>query len=236
MNHHNFLFNDGVLMLRRLFTLIFVLELGIFIAVSLLNIHDQELLNAFKSEQQSITSQGLFSMIISIFPHNLMVATIEFIPVIGQIFFIISSVDTALIIAIEGSSLHTSGFFVFLSLAILPHTWLELPSYAVATSTSIYLLYLLKRRGSVLRSNITKVLFMYLFVVLELAVAGVFESTEIYFSRIYPAPDNVLYPLLLWIGAVPALYGLYRLYRKIDKNEYPRKEQLPEGVQEFQGQ
>lgn len=207
-------------MLRRLFILIFILEMAIFIAVSLLNVHDQSLLNAFKSEQQSITSQGIFAMILSIFPHNLLVATIEFIPVVGQIFFIISSVDTALIIAIEGTSVHTSGFFVFLSLAILPHTWLELPSYAVATSTSLYLMYLLKKRGKILKTNIRKVLYMYLFVVLELSIAGTFESTEIYFSRIYPSPDNIIYPLLLWIGAAPVLYGLYRLYRKIDLDEY----------------
>lgn len=223
MKGSNFFYKDGVLLLRRIFLVTFISEVAIFVIISSMKISDAALLAAFKSEQQSITSQGLVSMIFDIFPHNLLVATVEFIPIIGQLFFILSSVETSIIISIEGTSVHTSGLVVFFTLAILPHTWLELPSYAVATSTSIYLIYLLKKRGKILSKNIIKVPLMYLFVVLELAIAGTFESSEIYMSRIYPSPYNVLYPILLWIAAAPVLYLLVRLYRRIDEDEYPAR-------------
>ena len=223
MERGGFFIRNGVLQLRRLFLVIFLVEIGIFIAISSLSIHNQELLSAFKNEQQSIVTLSLPDMILEIFPHNLLVATIEFIPIIGQFFFLLSSVETSIIISIEGAGLHTSGLVVFFSLAILPHTWLELPSYAVATSTSIYLIYLLAKRGQILHSNIMKVVYMYLFVVLELAIAGTFESTEIYMSRIYASPYNIEYPLMLWIAAVPVIYLLIRLYRIIDRDEYVKK-------------
>ncbi len=223
MEGGGFFIRNGVLQLRRLFLVIFLLEIGIFVVISSLSIHNQELLSAFKNEQQSIVTLSLPDMILEIFPHNLLVATIEFIPIIGQFFFLLSSIETSIIISIEGAGLHTSGLVVFFSLAILPHTWLELPSYAVATSTSIYLIYLLVKRGSVLHSNIMKVVYMYLFVVLELAIAGTFESTEIYMSRIYASPYNVVYPMMLWIAAAPVIYLLIRLYRFIDRDEYVKK-------------
>ncbi len=223
MKGDGFFIRNGVLQLRRLFLVVFLVEIGIFIAISSLSIHNQVLLSAFKNEQQSIVTLSLPDMILEIFPHNLLVATIEFIPVIGQLFFLLSSIETSIIISIEGTSLHTSGLVVFFSLAILPHTWLELPSYAVATSTSIYLIYLLAKRGQILHSNIMKVAYMYLFVVLELAIAGTFESTEIYMSRIYASPYNIEYPLMLWIAAVPVIYFLIRLYRRIDRDEYVKK-------------
>lgn len=223
MEGGGFFVRNGILQLRRLFLVIFLLEIGIFVVISSLSIHNQELLNVFKNEQQSIVTRSLPDMILEIFPHNLLVATIEFIPIIGQLFFLLSSVETSIIISIEGTGLHTSGLLVFFSLAILPHTWLELPAYAVATSTSIYLFYLLIKRGSVLHSNIMKVVYMYMFVVLELAIAGTFESSEIYMSRTYSSPYDVVYPLMLWIAAVPVIYLLIRLYRRIDRDEYVRK-------------
>ena len=223
MDGGGFFIRNGVLQLRRLFLVVFLLEIGIFVVISSLSIHNQELLSAFKNEQQSIVTLSLPNMILEIFPHNLLVATIEFIPIIGQFFFLLSSIETSIIISIEGTGLHTSGLVVFFSLAILPHTWLELPSYAVATSTSIYLIYLLAKRGEILHSNIMKVLYMYLFVVLELAIAGTFESTEIYLSRVYASPYNLLYPMMLWIAAAPVIYLLIRLYRRIDRDEYIRK-------------
>jgi hypothetical protein len=79
-----------------------------------------------------------------------------------------------------------------------------------------------------------KVVYMYLFVVLELAIAGTFESTEIYMFRIYASPYNIEYPLMLWIAAVPVIYLLIRLYRRIDRDEYDRKiKNKPEDFTQF---
>ncbi|MEM4058074.1 MAG: stage II sporulation protein M [Thermoplasmata archaeon] len=220
MIQKGFLYKNGTLLLRRLFIITFIVEIGIFIAVSSLNIQNDALLAIFKSEQQSITSMSLIAMIFEIFPHNLLVATLEFIPFIGQILFVLSSAATALILALEGSSMHISGLFVLFSIAIFPHTWLELPSYAVATSTSIYLIYLIIKRGKILSDNINKVFYMYLFVVLELAIAAIFESSEILLLRNYPSMDGTILSIALWIPAAPVIYLLVKLYRKIDINEY----------------
>lgn len=220
MIQKRFLYINGNLLLRRLFIITFIIEIGIFIGVSSIYIQDNYLLSIFKSEQQSITSMSLIAMIFEIFPHNLLVATLEFIPFIGQLFFVLSSAATALILSVEGSSMHISGFFVFLSLAMLPHTWLELPAYAVATSTSEYLIYLIVKRGRILSDNIKKVFYMYLFVVFELVIAAIFESIEILLLRSYSSLDGTLFSIALWTPGIPVIYLLVKLYRKIDENEY----------------
>ncbi len=48
-----------------------------------------------------------------------------------------------------------------------------------------------------------------------------------------PAPDNILYPLLLWIPAVPVLYLLISLFRRINRDEYGKSEDTETGKNEF---
>ncbi|MEM0127848.1 MAG: hypothetical protein QXO03_02010, partial [Thermoplasmatales archaeon] len=93
------------------------------------------------------------------------------------------------------------------------HTWLELPSYAIAVSASIYLIYLLSKR-ELLRSKGFKVLYMYLFVIIELVIAATFESAEIVLQ------SRGLIVLLTWIAAVPVIYLLILLFRKMNRDEY----------------
>jgi uncharacterized membrane protein SpoIIM required for sporulation len=233
MKLDSFFFRNGVLMLRRLFLTAFLIEMLIYLVISALPISDPALLSQIQSEQSSVDSLSFIPMLFSIFPHNLFIATLEVIPIIGQFFFIFSSVETSLVIAVEGTSIHTSGIFVFITLALLPHTWLELPSYAVAAGSSIYLIYLIASRRTLLRAKIRKVLFMYLFVILELLVAGIFESAEIVMEQSLPAPDNILYPLLLWIPAIPVLYLLISLFRRINRDEYGKSEDTETGKNEF---
>ena len=57
MKGDGFFIRNGVLQLRRLFLVVFLVEIGIFIAISSLSIHNQVLLSAFKNEQQSIVTQ-----------------------------------------------------------------------------------------------------------------------------------------------------------------------------------
>ncbi len=220
MIQKEFLYKNGILLLRRLFIITFIVEIVIFIGVSCLSIQNNALLTNFKSEQHYIASMSFTAMIFEIFSHNLLVASLEFIPFIGQILFLLSSASTALILALEGTSMHISGVFVFLNLAIYPHTWLELPSYAVATSTSLYLIYLIVKRGRILSDNINKVFYMYLFVVLELAIAAIFESVEMLMLENYASMNGALWCLALWIPAAPVIYLLIKLYRIIDKDEY----------------
>ena len=233
MRPDSFFFRNGVLMLRRLFLSAFLIEMLIYIVISALPLSDPALLSLIQSEQNSVDSLSFIPMFFSIFPHNLLIATLEVVPLIGQFFFIYSSVETSVVIAVEGTSIHTSGIFVFITLALLPHTWLELPSYAVAAGSSIYLIYLIARRRDLLRAKIRKVLYMYLFVILELLVAGIFESAEIVMEQALPAPDNIIYPFLLWIPAIPVLYLLIRLFRRINRDEYGKNEDTGTGETGF---
>ncbi|MEM0127503.1 MAG: stage II sporulation protein M [Thermoplasmatales archaeon] len=210
---NTFFFHKGILMLRRLFLVTFIVEMALFAVLSSINFHSQILEQSITTERSSIVSGNIFSMILAIFPHNLLIATIEFVPIVGPLLFSVSTAVTSLTVATEAFYSHINGFFIFLSLAALPHTWLELPSYAIAVSASIYLIYLLSRR-ELLRPKWYKVPYMYLFVIIELAVAATFESAEIILE------SRGLVVLLTWIAAVPVIYFLILLFRKINEDEY----------------
>ncbi|MEM0127849.1 MAG: stage II sporulation protein M, partial [Thermoplasmatales archaeon] len=160
---NTFFFHNGILMLRRLFLVTFAVEMVLFAVLSSINYHSAILYESISTERSQIISNNILSMTFSIFPHNLLIATIEFVPVVGPLLFSLSTVVTSLTVASEAFYYHINGFLIFLSLAALPHTWLELPSYAIAVSASIYLIYLLSKR-ELLRSKGFKVLYMYLFV------------------------------------------------------------------------
>ncbi|MDS0257002.1 stage II sporulation protein M [Thermoplasmatales archaeon AK] len=217
MHRDSLYFRSGKIRTGRIFITVFIIEIAIYLVVSSIEFKNPQLLSQFESQQSSIDSLSIAGMFISIFPHNLFAASLEVIPLIGQVFFLISNVETAMIISLEGGSLHINGLFIFLSLAIFPHTWLELPSYAIATTSSISLIYGLLKRGYNRKEAGIQFIFFYLLIVLELGIAGIFESVEIYLERTFPSPQNVTYPLLLWIPAIPLLYLLIRLFRMVDR-------------------
>ena len=74
---------------------------------------------------------------------------------------------------------------------------------------------------------------MYLFVVLELAVAGAVESAEIVFEENYPPPANIEYPFLMWLPSIPAILILIILYKKINHADYGKLNDIIEQA-EFQ--
>lgn len=213
--------------LRRIFLLSFIIELAGFAIISSLPIHDPALYASFQSEDSSIISQSFFPMWLSIFPHNLLIATIEFIPVVGILMFGFSIGSTASVIAVEGTATKINGFAIFASLMMLPHSWLELPAYAVAASTSIYILYYLMKGK--LRTNYMKIIYMYIFVVIELAFAGAIETSEI----ILEESPHPLYSLYMWIPAVPIIIFLIWLYRRMDSDEYKHKKEIEKDEYDF---
>lgn len=205
--------------IHNYFLVSLLLEFIIYIIITSIPFKDPSLLSSFKSEQSSITSQTIPVMFKDIFLNNFKVASLEVIPIIGPFFFLASSSGTALVISLEGGSYNVSGIAVFISLLLFPHSWLELPSYAVAVSISIYLIYsLIKiREGKeIFKKRLIKSLLLYGFVAVELAVAAMFESVEIYFEKTQSSPNNLLYPLLMWIPAVPALIFLIFLFHRIN--------------------
>ncbi len=213
--------------LRRIFLLSFIIELLGFAVISSLTIRDPALYATFKSEDSAIISQPFFPMWLSIFPHNLLIATIEFIPVIGILMFGFSIASTATVIAVEGTATKISGLAIFTNLMILPHSWLELPSYAVAVSTSIYILYYMFTGK--LKNNYMKIIYMYIFVIIELAFAGAIETSEIILEQ----SAHPLYSLYMWIPAVPIIIFLIWLYRHMDSDEYKHKEKTQADEYDF---
>ncbi|MCL5794570.1 MAG: stage II sporulation protein M [Candidatus Thermoplasmatota archaeon] len=191
----------------------FVIELSIYAIVSSISLSNPVLLNSFKSQQNSIVSQTPPLMFLSIFSHNLLVASLEFIPVFGAFLFVESAVSTATIISIQGTATGVPGLALFLSLLLLPHSWLELPVYAIALIGGIYLIYSLLKGKKHFRENFTRALLLYIFASAQLAVAGAFETAEIYFELSFNYPYDVLYPLMMWLPAIPAFYLLIRLFR-----------------------
>ncbi len=150
-----------------------------------------------------------------IFSHNLLIASIEFVPALGWAFFGYSTYQTVeLLHAIALSPSFYGGSIppqlVVLSLFLLPHTWLELPAYAIALTESLFVVRAALRRG--LASELRRAAAVYAFVAGELLVAAVFESTEI----TYPAEA-----LLTWLLALPLL-GMVALAVKRGAAEPPQ--------------
>ncbi|SMD31369.1 stage II sporulation protein M [Picrophilus oshimae] len=206
----------------KLFIIFFVLEIAIYLGVSSIPYNNPGLYNAFKLEQSSIVSQPFITMWLSIFPHNLLIATIEFIvPVIGVIFFVYSITETSLVLAAEGTvHYHVSGLFLAISLFLLPDTWLEIPSYAIASAMNIYIIYYLitlRKRNYSTKRLFTRLIEMYLFIVLELAIAGAVETWTI-------TMELANYPLnyileRVWPVSIPAFLLLIFLFRYINRED-----------------
>jgi uncharacterized membrane protein SpoIIM required for sporulation len=124
---------------------LFLIEVGLFFAVTSIPFLPGEhafytsQANALSNQTGSSTSPQLFVLI---FTNNFRIALIEMIPVLGAIFFAISIYATARVTqAIAGIDNVPALVLVLLLLLIFPHSFIELPAYAVATAEGMYLLY-----------------------------------------------------------------------------------------------
>ena len=226
MREETFLQKNGVIKLRSLFLLFFLLEMIAYFIVSAIPYSNPALVTQLQSQQNATYSLGLVGMIFWIFPHNMLIATIEFIPIVGQFFFVYSIIATPLALAATSTFMGVPGILTFISLLLIPDTIIEMPSYAVAAATSIYMFYILVKSRSSFRAKMRKILSMYLFVVLELFIAGTFESVAIQIGLTLPASESATYVLLLWIPAAVVIYILFRLFRRINRDEYGRTEEI----------
>lgn len=84
-----------------------------------------------------------------IFGNNMMVCLLMFVPIIGPLFGLYVLYNTGVVIGAEAmASLHVSPVLVFLSLFILPFTWLEFISYSTACVASVWLTWrLIQHKG-----------------------------------------------------------------------------------------
>ncbi len=215
-----FFSKNGFLKLGRLFLIVYIIELAVFFIISSIPYSNPGLAASLKTTQNSITGMGLLPMILYISSHNLFIATVEFIPFLGQAMFVFSIIETPLVLSASATSAGVPGILAFISILLIPDTLIEISSYAVATATSIYMIYIMIHSRGKLMGKMRKIFYLYLFTALELFIAGTFESVAITFAQTQASPNNVIYSLLLWIPAVPIIYLLIRLFRRINRDEY----------------
>lgn len=185
--------------ISKLIIIVFIAELMMFLIASGIPVNSPSLVSQYQSLESSITSQPYIDIAISIFSNNLKVSILDFIPVLGVFTLVISIVNTGMLLSAVSTAHNISGLLLALGLLTLPHSFLELPSYAIATSAGLYILL---RRREWLRGVLT-----FLMVPVELFLAALVEAS------LFFVPN----PYILWAAVAPILVGLYFFYEYLQK-------------------
>jgi uncharacterized membrane protein SpoIIM required for sporulation len=183
---------------------LFLIEVALFFVVSSAPFFPgEQALYTNQSNQigSEFQNAGLFTEFWGIFINNFRIALIEIIPGIGLLFFAFSLYATARILEVISLSDHTSPIIVVLVLLLLfPHSWIELPAYAVATAEGVYLLYAIikwlgetgkEHRTIKWSAEATQLGINLVIITVMLLVAALFESVEIQIG------------LLFWVTWIP---------------------------------
>jgi uncharacterized membrane protein SpoIIM required for sporulation len=195
----------------RLAFLMFVVEVILFYIIASIPIGASEarsLTDSYNSVQSSLQTTNLVGRALLIFGNNVKIALMDMVPVWGAILFSISTYTTSRTIEaiayLQPSTVaHLPPQVLITLLFLFPHSWLELPAYAIAFTESIYITY------SIFTHNFTnelrRVAAVLVFVVFLLFIAALFESAEI----TYPS-----YALALWAPAVFLIIITYIFLRR----------------------
>jgi uncharacterized membrane protein SpoIIM required for sporulation len=198
---------------------LFLLEVALFIVVSNLPFFPGE--KSFYTNQSNTIGTEFQNASLpvefwGIFTNNYMIALREFIPVLGPILFGVSLYATARVLEIISLNDHVSPFIVVLVLLLFfPHSWIELPAYAVATAESLFLTYavgkwLFDTKGGAIKwgAELGQFLIYLAIVTVMLLVAALFESVEIQIG------------LLFWVTWIPfagIIVVVILLYHRLNK-------------------
>ncbi len=185
--------------LTKIILIVFVFEVVLFLIASSIPQNNPSLVSAFNSTENQVLNQSYFGKVLMIFGNNVRVAFLDFIPAVGMIILAVSIYSTGAVLSAFSSSLNVSGILSALGLMTLPHSWLELPSYAVAASSGLYIVI---RPREWVRGLLTLII-----VPIELFLAALVESSEFYVSN----------PYILWLYSIPAFVFLYFLYEFLQK-------------------
>jgi len=186
-------------LISKLIILYLIVEIIIFLLAASIPVNDQQLVQEFNETESTITSQSYLGKAISIFTHNLLVATIDFIPIIGIILFGFSIASTGIVLSAISTQSHVSGLLVALLLLTLPHSAVELPSYSFSVAAGTYLI--LRWR------EWKRALLTFLIAPVELLLAALIEASLFYVPN----------PYIMWGASVPVLVGIYFLYQYLQK-------------------
>jgi hypothetical protein len=95
--------------------------------------------------QNELNSTSFLSLVESIAQNNILLCLVFFVPVFGQIFMVLTSYNTGLVLSASAVANSVSRITVLANIFIYPSTWLETGVYALAASEStIFLLSLIK--------------------------------------------------------------------------------------------
>lgn len=186
-------------LITKLIIAAFITEVALFIGISSIPYPNQTLVSSFRNETGTIMNQTLLPRAITIYEHNILIALLDSIPFFGLAMLGFSMIETALTLSAFSVSQGIPGLFASLTLMMLPHSWLELPSYAIASGSGLYI-------GLNFRDWKRGVLTL-LIMPLELFIAALVESSEFTVSN----------PYLAWSYGAPALAGIMFLYYYIQK-------------------
>jgi hypothetical protein len=130
-----------------LYIIVFILLTGLTGYASTLSM-SQSQAQALNQQVQNIPRTTL-----GIYENNAQVALIEFVPVLGPVYGVISTYDTGLAISAMGQvpGAATSGIVGFILLLFTPVFWLEFCCYTLAVEESIAILVSLRNRDLLTR-------------------------------------------------------------------------------------
>lgn len=193
----------------RLAAALLAVEIGAIIIISNLPFFPGEF--SFTQGQYNsikpIVQLSALGQLVGIFVNNFMVVLRELIPVLGPAVFAISIYETSRIVEVIAITNGDGVAAALGTLFLLPHTYLELPAYAIAVTESGYLLYAI---ASGFRSGwarlVRELRFLVVSVVLivgVLVVAAIFEVTEIQIEVLTQAPAPPIEGALVFLTWIP---------------------------------
>ena len=200
--------------------IVFLIELLLFVAtvnVPFFSGEQQSYSESAKQIESKLSGATPLGQVVEIFGNNMKVALIEFIPGFGAFFFSASIYQTARILQAISLDMNFPAQVLLVILFLLPHSWLELPAYAISTSEGIFLLYsaarwLATREPDRMRMEMGQLILSIILVIVTLGVAAIFEVSEVQLG---------LTGLAMW-----APFGLIVVIALLLKRKYSREQLL----------
>ncbi len=216
----------------RLMTALLVIEIGAIIVISNLPFFPGEF--SFTENQYNsikpIVDQSALGQLGGIFANNFMVVLRELIPVLGPAVFALSIYETARIVEVIAITNGDGVAAALGTLFLLPHTYLELPAYAIAVTESGYLVYAIaagfSKGWAIFVRELRFLVVSIILIAGVLIVAAIFEVTEIQIAVLTQAPAPPIEGALVFVTWIPfalVFAGVLSFWRSA-KREAPELE------------
>jgi uncharacterized membrane protein SpoIIM required for sporulation len=186
------------------FVVVFAIELAIFILGLVTPIDPatkQTIANETSSQFGGLQNEASYQVAIFIFSHNLEIALVELIPILGGAFFLISVYATGLATQVLVSASGLPGIYGLVLFA-LPYSFIELSAYAVAAGAGTMLILAVRRKR--LKRELRVFAAEAVVVAVILIVAAVMETLTIELIQAYSLAGG----LILWVPTLAMVAGL----------------------------